>query len=96
VYVYNMPPRRSKPIKTGRLNHTIDYNAAEGLLRKLDIGEALNEQERLRVLLGSNTTCGATCKSKQQNNPNCLCCLIPAPNSFKKTADGRTQNWPRP
>jgi hypothetical protein len=80
-----MPPRRSKSTKTRRLNETIDYSVAEGFLRKLNNGESLSEQERLQVLLGSNTTCSATCKSKQEKNPNCLCCLIPAPNSYKKT-----------
>lgn len=75
---------RSKP--TGAKNSVgkagLSVELAADLKQALNSGQQL-DVEQLLSILHADQHCDSSCKGKK-DSPNCLCCLVPAPGSFRR------------
>jgi len=76
-------------MKRGKQNNSkalgafgLDISEALSLKQDLNSGQAVSQQQILRILQ-ANRHCDGACKSRK-DNPNCLCGVVPAAGSFRR------------
>ena len=74
--------KRSRATSKGATGLALDVNEALKLKQELNNGEALSQQELIRVLQ-ADKPCDSACKGRK-DNPNCLHGLVPAVGSVRR------------